>query len=260
MTSVVGGRRAGAHAVRRHRERAAHVRLRRRREHHGEPRVARADAQAPHLPAERLSLARSRGGNGRVLSGCAATSTSRARARRAAAQALERSSSASRSTRRRASRCGSSSRASSPRCAGEAPIAVTGEDGREALAVALHDRARHRAIAAGALRSARRRARVREILFVAGEASGDLHAAGVARALMRARRAVRARRASAATRCATAGVELIEHIGAARRDGLRRGAEARAAALRAAAASSSGAFASGQRRARRADRLLRTST
>jgi predicted dehydrogenase len=34
-------------------------RLRRGGEHHGEPRVARADAQAAHLPAERLSLARS---------------------------------------------------------------------------------------------------------------------------------------------------------------------------------------------------------
>src|SRR2546425_7621188 len=38
------------------------VRQRRRCDHHGEPRIARAHAQAPHLPADGLLLARSRPG------------------------------------------------------------------------------------------------------------------------------------------------------------------------------------------------------
>ena len=62
----------------------------------------------------------------------------------------------------------------------EAPVVVTGEDGREALAVALRiDREIERTLLRFAVAGG---ARVREILFVAGETSGDLHAAGVAAA------------------------------------------------------------------------------
>ena len=57
------------------------------REHHGEPRVARADAQAAHLPAERLPLARPRQRRRGVLP--AARRRRPRRARRAAPLALE---------------------------------------------------------------------------------------------------------------------------------------------------------------------------
>jgi len=51
---------------------------------------------------------------------------------------------------------------------------------------------------------------VREILFVAGEASGDLHAAGVARALT-ARGAPFRLMGIGGDEMRAAGVELIEH-------------------------------------------------
>ena len=110
----VGRRRPGAHAVRRHRERAADVRGGRGREHHGEPRVARTTAQASNLSANRISLARSRRGNGRVLSVAQRCRFWRARARRAGragARVVRRA--RRRSMRPKANRCGSSSRRSS---------------------------------------------------------------------------------------------------------------------------------------------------
>ena len=69
------------------------------------------------------------------------------------------------------------------RCASRAaaPVAVTGEDGREALAVALRIVAEiERYDAAALVRAGAGASAVREILFVAGEASGDLHAARLA--------------------------------------------------------------------------------
>ena len=89
--------------------------------------------------------------------------------------------------------------------AGDGPVAVTGEDGREALAVALtivHDIERSLpARSAGHAQRLRRTRVVREILFVAGEVSGDLHAAGVARELAARGASRTASLASAATRC-----------------------------------------------------------
>ena len=76
---------------------------------------------------------------------------------------------------------------------------------------------------------------MREILFVAGEVSGDLHAAGVARRAARAAAPISRCRASAERMMRDAGVELIEHYREPRGDGIRRGAQAPAAALRAAA-------------------------
>src|SRR6476661_11071255 len=58
--------------------------------------------------------------------------------------------------------------------------------------------------------AARRSARVREILFVAGEVSGDLHAAAVARALRDAD-APFALTGVGGDAMRNAGVELIEH-------------------------------------------------
>ena len=89
---------------------------------------------------------------------------------------------------------------------------MTGEDGREALAVALQivaDIERSLPSLAGARRRPARR--VREILFVAGEASGDLHAAGVARGARARRRAVSALTGIGGDAMRDAGVELLEH-------------------------------------------------
>ena len=94
---------------------------------------------------------------------------------------------------------------------------------------------------------------MREILFVAGEASGDLHAAGVARELV-ARGAPYRLVGVGGDAMQAAGVELIAHVGHDRRDGLRRAAQAPAEVPRAAAAPHR-ANSIGQRRARRADRL-----
>jgi predicted dehydrogenase len=58
---------AGPDAHGRHRERAPAVRVGRGREHHVEPRVARAAPEDPHLPAERLPVARPGRGRRRVL-------------------------------------------------------------------------------------------------------------------------------------------------------------------------------------------------
>ena len=95
----------------------------------------------------------------------------------------KRSSERWRSTRRRASRCGSSWSRSWPRVRGESPVPVTGEDGRDALAVALRivrdiERSLPARRAPGAAAVA-----VRDVLIIAGEASGDLHGAGVAEQL-----------------------------------------------------------------------------
>ena len=153
-------------------------------------------------------------GDGRVLSAAHATSTSpRSCAKRRARRRSSRSSSVWRSTRRKASRCGSSSRRSCRPLRGEAPIAVTGEDGREALAVALtivHDIERSLPRSRAALARAGGRQVVREILFVAGEVSGDLHAAGVAREFV-ARGAPFRLVGIGGDAMRDAGVELIEH-------------------------------------------------
>ena len=98
------------------------------------------------------------------------------------------------------------------RGARRAAVAVTGEDGREALEVALRIVSEiERTLPSLAARAARRRrSRVREVLFVAGEASGDLHAAASPSELEAAATRARARRASAGARMERAGVELIE--------------------------------------------------
>ena len=86
--------------------------------------------------------------------------------------------------------------------AGEAPIAVTGEDGREALAVALtivHDIERS---LPGAVRAADGDQSCVKSCSSPERSSGDLHASGVARELVARARPVSRSSASAATRCA----------------------------------------------------------
>jgi hypothetical protein len=76
---------------------------------------------------------------------------------------------------------------------GEQPVVVTGQDGREALAVALRivkeiERTLPSLAGMGSPgQRVRARSRVREVLIIAGEASGDLHASGFAAALKRIR-------------------------------------------------------------------------
>src|SRR5207253_2814070 len=62
LVQVARERRADPHAPRGHRQRPRRVRQRRRGNHHGEPRIARAHAQAAHLSADGLLLARPRPG------------------------------------------------------------------------------------------------------------------------------------------------------------------------------------------------------
>ena len=106
---------------------------------------------------------------------------------------------------------------------GDAPVAVSGEDGRDALAVALRivqeiertlPALRGPATATPSVARA-----VREILFVAGETSGDLHAAGVARELAAAIAAGRRSRCagSAAIAWRRRVSSSIEHIRRSRR-------------------------------------------
>jgi predicted dehydrogenase len=105
---------------------------------HRQPGVARAHAQDPPLPAQRLPVARPRGGDGEFY---------RVRedvdpmALAAAPQELEAFVERVPLRRRRVSRCAWSSVLR--RCgAGGAPVVVTGEDGREALDSGAADRSR----------------------------------------------------------------------------------------------------------------------
>ena len=119
-----GGRRAGADAEVRHRQRAAAVRVRLHRERHRQPDQQGSRAQDPVLPARRLSVDRLRRAGGRGLAAGAA--------RRAAARDRGRPAAGARAT----SRCGASSPTSSAPCATKRRPLVDGAAGRRALALA----------------------------------------------------------------------------------------------------------------------------
>ena len=69
VTRGAGDRRAGADPARRHRQRARRIRQRRRGARDGEPDLAGAHAQAAHLPAHRLFLARPGAGERGISTG-----------------------------------------------------------------------------------------------------------------------------------------------------------------------------------------------
>ena len=166
---------ARAHTARGHRQCAPHVRQWRGREHQRQPHLARSDADDSHLPAgAHISRSTSAAGSGsllRVREGLdlAALAT--------APLALEQFVESIPLVAEEGEPLRLEFESFLAAVRGEAPVAVTGEEGRDALAVALQ-------IVEEIERSLRKA--VREILFVAGEVSGELHASGVARELVAA--------------------------------------------------------------------------
>ena len=182
---------------------AGYVRFRGGREHHGESRVARTLAQDSHLSAHGISLPRPGRWDRRVLP---PSHRRRLLGDREGALALEAFVERVGLDAPEGSRSAWSSRASSPRCKGA----------RASSSPAMMDERRSRSPVESTGRSSAHCRRspapvVREILFVAGETSGDLHAAGVAAAIRR-RDPDRPLVGIGGSRMRDAGVMLMEDV------------------------------------------------